>query len=252
MVPGELSQQMAPHRAPPVVLEVVQPVRRLDQRWSLADGRVSDADAVGGGAETNLLLNSRRIARGRAGRRRFPVEPDLENVYRPGQVLDLPRAQVPVAKRQLGFDLVEDLARNADTAGLGEPLQTRRDVDAVAVDVVVLDDDVAEVNADPEGDATLLGNGFVTFGDAPLDVDGALDRLDDARELDQNAVAHELDDAPVMPGDRGIDELFAVGVERGQRAGLVGFHQAAVPDRVGAQDRGEFAFHSLSFHGSLP
>jgi hypothetical protein len=57
---------------------------------------------------------------------------------------------------ELRLDLIVDVARDADTARLGEALEARRDVDAVAVDVVVLDDHVAEVDADAEPD-TLLG-----------------------------------------------------------------------------------------------
>jgi hypothetical protein len=34
-----------------------------------------------------------------------------------------------------------------------------------------------------------------------LDADGAADRIDDAGELDQHAVARRLHDAAVMPGD---------------------------------------------------
>src|SRR5205823_12280601 len=40
--------------------------------------------------------------------------------------------------------------RHTDAAGLGHALQPRRDVDAVAVDVAVLDNDVARLDPDAE------------------------------------------------------------------------------------------------------
>ena len=41
------------------------------------------------------------------------------------------------AEIELRFDLVVDVARDADAAGLGEALEPRRDVDAIAEDVAV-------------------------------------------------------------------------------------------------------------------
>ena len=49
-------------------------------------------------------------------------------------------------------DLIAHRARDADAAGLGERFQARRHVDAVAEDVVVLDDHVAQIDADAELD----------------------------------------------------------------------------------------------------
>src|SRR3546814_15017562 len=54
---------------------------------------------------------------------------------------------------QATADLVAGCPGQADAAGLGQALQAGRDVDAVAVDIVVLVDDVAEVDADAEADA---------------------------------------------------------------------------------------------------
>ena len=49
-------QKVAPDRTLPVVFEMVEPVGGLDQRRSLAGERVGDANAIGSGAEMNLLL----------------------------------------------------------------------------------------------------------------------------------------------------------------------------------------------------
>jgi hypothetical protein len=53
-----------------------------------------------------------------------------------------------------------------------------------------------------------------------LGIDGALDGIDYAGELDQGAVAGELDDAAMMLGDLGLDEVLAQGLEPCVRAGF--------------------------------
>jgi hypothetical protein len=49
--------------------------------------------------------------------------------------------------------------RRRDAARLGQAFEPARDVDTVAEDVTVLDDDVADVDADTELDAMVGGNG---------------------------------------------------------------------------------------------
>jgi hypothetical protein len=70
----------------------------------------------------------------------------------------------------------------------------------------------------------------------PLHLDRALNGLEHARKLHERAVAHQLDDAAVMLGDRRLDELPTQGFQPGDRAGLVDRHQPQVADHVGGQD----------------
>ena len=88
------------------------------------------------------------------------------------------------------------------------PLQSRGDIDAVAHQIAVaLLDDIAQMNADAELDAALGRQAGVALGHAVLHLDGAAHGVDHAAELDENAVAGALDDAPVMRGDGGIDQV---------------------------------------------
>ena len=80
-----------------------------------------------------------------------------EYIDRPGDVLDLLRAEVLEGEAQLVEDLVAHDAADADAAGFGQRLQPRRDVDAIAEDVVAVDDDVADIDADAELDALVGG-----------------------------------------------------------------------------------------------
>jgi hypothetical protein len=130
-------------------------------------------------------------------------------------------------------------AAHADAARVGERLQAGRDVDAVAEDVAVVDDDVADVDADAERDPALGRHAAVALLHAALYVHAAADGIDDARELDQEPVAHRLDDAPAVLGDLRIDQRAPVILEGREGAALVAAHQRRVADDVGGHDRGE-------------
>ncbi len=86
---------------------------------------------------------------------------------------------------QLVADMVAHGPGNADAAGLGERFQARRDIDAVAKDVAVLDDDVAEIDADAKPDAPLVGRLGLAVDHPALHLGGATHRVDDAREFHQ-------------------------------------------------------------------
>jgi hypothetical protein len=45
-----------------------------------------------------------------------------------------------------------------------------------------------------------------------LHIDGEIHRIHDARKFSQHAIAHELDDAPVVLGDLGIDQIGTQGL----------------------------------------
>ena len=135
--------------------------------------------------------------------------------------------------------------------GVGQALEPGGDVDAVAEDVVVLDDHVAEIDADPELDPAGRRHVGVALGHPALDLGGALDGLDDARELDQHAIAAGLDDPALVLGDRGIDQLEPVRPQARERARFVRLHEPAVAHHVGGEDHGEPALDGVDFHSLL-
>jgi hypothetical protein len=53
----------------------------------------------------------------------------------------------------LATDLPMGIVGGADTAGLRDSFEARGDVDAVAKDIVFVNDNIADVNADPEFDS---------------------------------------------------------------------------------------------------
>ena len=129
--------------------------------------------------------------------------------------------------------MVVGRAGDDDAARPRQRLQAVGDVDAVAVDVVALDDHVAEIDGDAELQPLVGRRAGVQLAFRALDVDGAAQGVDDALELHQDAVAHRLDEAAVMRGDLGLENILEIGLEAGARALLVDLAQAAIADDVG-------------------
>ena len=126
---------------------------------------------------------------------------------------------------------------NANPAWLGQSFQPGCDVDPVAKDVVILEYDVAEIDADPELNPAAFRHIGGSIGHVPLDLDGAMDRLDGAGKFGKRAVAHRLDDTLFVFSDPGLDHLFKVALEGNERACLVLAHETAVADHVGGKNR---------------
>ena len=147
------------------------------------------------------------------------------------------RAQRPAVQSQLAFDLVVDLAGNADAAGLGDPFQPCCNVDAVAKNIVVVEDDVTDMNADAKFDPEVVRHVAILHGHTALDFRRALHRLYHAWELGQQAVAGGLDDAAAVPGDGGIDQRSSDRLQPDVRALLVAAHQTAVAGNIRRQHR---------------
>ena len=145
-----------------------------------------------------------------------PVDP-----HRLRHVLQVLLAQILEAELDLAPDMAEHRLGHQNAARLGQGFQSRRDVDAIAVEVAALHHDIAEVHPDAQHDLPILGYAFVGGGHGFLQLDGALDGIDCAGELDQHPVAHQLDDAAVMLGDCRLKNLSTPGLERSQGAGLI-------------------------------
>ena len=126
---------------------------------------------------------------------------------------------------QLVSNLIAHCTRDAEAAGLGQRFQSCSDVDAVAVDVAAIGNDVAEVDPDAEGDAFVLGCLGVAVDHRPLDLDRTPDRIHDARKFHQHAVAGRLDDAPAVLPDLRVDKLAAMLLQAVESALLVRPHQ---------------------------
>jgi hypothetical protein len=167
---------------------------------------------------------------------------------RPGDVLELRFAHGLEGDLELAAELLVDGAGDADAARLGELLDARGNVHPIAEHVAVLDDDVADIDAESEQDLAVRRHVGVAPGHALLDLDGAGRGIHQAGELDQHPVAGGLDDSAAVPGDRRVDELDPMRPEARQGAGLVKLHQPAVTHHVAGENRHQPALDTNLVH----
>jgi hypothetical protein len=131
-------------------------------------------------------------------------------------------------------------ARDQHAAGLADAFEPRCDVDAVAENVVALDQHVAEIDADAVDDALIIGGPGVALDHQLLDRNRAFDGGDDGGKLQQEAIADDPDDAPaVTRHDR--PRRLAMLANAKRRPRLILAHQARVADDIDGEDRGEAA-----------
>src|SRR5262249_35294016 len=127
-----------------------------------------------------------------------------------------------------------------------------RDIDPIAVTVVTLDDDVAEVDADAELDMLLFDDMLVAARYAVLKFGRTFDRIDDTAELGKKTIADELEDPTMMIADLRFEQFLAVRLQASECACLVLFHESAVADDIGNQYSGETALSAFFGHGDAP
>ena len=188
---------------------------------------------------------SGRLGAGRAGA--LPsvgaVRAQAIDAHRARDVLDDLLADILERAADLAAHLLVHLGRDAGAAGLRQRFQPRGDVDALAIDVRAFADHVAEIDADAEQDAATGGLGLVRLRHPALKLQSRSDGIGGAAELDQYAVAHDFHDAPAMGAHRRAENGRPPLLQRGERAGFILLHEAAVADHVGHEHGGQAAFH---------
>ena len=159
-----------------------------------------------------------------------------------GDVLKLPRAEIADREFEPPLHLPIGLLGKTDIAGRGDALKPRSDIDAVAHQVAVgFLDDVAQMYAHSEFDATIGWHARIAFDHCVLHFDRAANRVDDAPELDDAAVTGAFHHAATVGGDGRVDQIAAKPAQVRERALLVGADEPAIADDIGNQDRRELA-----------
>ena len=118
------------------------------------------------------------------------------------------------------------------------------------MNIVPLDDHVAQVDADAERDAEIFRQVGVANRDRRLNGKRVAHRVDGARKPNQDAVARGLDDAPAVGLDLGVDQLDMQATKVCARALVVGLDQAGVAYHVGHQDRRQPPLNAFFGHNS--
>jgi hypothetical protein len=125
-------------------------------------------------------------------------------------------------------------------------------VDAVSVDIVLFDDYVAEIDADPELDPPVLGHFGFAVDHCALDLGGTAHGIHRARKFHQQAVAGVLNDAAAVLLDLRINQLAQMCFEAFVRPLLVDSHQPRVARNIGGEDRGQPAFDASRGQSGAP
>src|SRR4029453_3457243 len=120
---------------------------------------------------------------------------------RADDILNLLRTEILEGEAHLVEHLIAHHATDADSSRLGQRLQPRGDGDSVAKDVVAINNDVANVDADTKVDPLFGGHTGIAFGHAPLNIDGASYRINYTGKLQQQAIASSLYDSAAVFGN---------------------------------------------------
>ena len=119
------------------------------------------------------------------------------------------------------------------------------------MNVITLDNYVAEIDGDAEFHAPAIRLIGVAFPHAFLDFDGTFNSIDDASEFDRQSAARDLDDAPATGCDGRLDQFAEMGVEPRVCPCLIYAHAAAIADHVSDQNCSKPSLDAL-FSYALP
>src|SRR2546427_401659 len=108
-------------------------------------------------------------------------------------VLHFPSTSAHYGKLELVPYVIVDLFRQTDSSGVGQGLYAGGDVDRVAVDVILVMNDISEMNPDAESDLPPGRVHGVSFVKRSLHFKGTPDGLECAREFHEKPVAYRLD-----------------------------------------------------------
>src|SRR5882672_8975287 len=139
-------------------------------------------------------------------------------------VLELFVAQRLVANNELVLDLLVDSAGDVNTPRLAQGLQPRRDIHAVAEDVILIDDHVAKIDADTILNLLIAGFSKITRRHALLNYDRAAHRFERTVEHGEKAIPHVLDDPSSMLRDSRVDRIAEEALNAGMRSLLILTH----------------------------
>jgi len=134
---------------------------------------------------------------------------------------------------------------------LSKSLQLSRDIDGIAEEMVALNDDVADVDADAEPHVLADRSISILLRYGVLHCDSALHGIHGAGEVSDEAIASRVEDPTAIRGDQPIDD-DPVRRESAEGADLISPHQAAIAFDIRCEDRRELSFDPVGFQGSAP
>jgi hypothetical protein len=141
---------------------------------------------------------------------------------------------------------------NANPTGVCDPFETHGNIDPITKDIIVFDDDITDVNADPIFDPFVLRHIGILCGHTALDFVGTSHGVDYAGELNESAVPGILDDASAMISDLGIKKRLSKSFQLRQRAFFIDPYQAARAGDIRRQNSRQSPLYVLSAQDAPP
>ena len=158
---------------------------------------------------------------------------------RTGDILQALLAEVGKFRADLAIHLIVGRRRQTDAAGFSDALEPRRNIDAIAEDVVHANDDVADVDADAKQNPLVSRIADREPVDAALELHGGPHRIDRAGEFGEEAVPGILDDAAAVLDDHRQHRVYQQRSHARMGRFLVRMHQPRIAGDIGHQDRGK-------------
>ncbi|SFV07928.1 hypothetical protein SAMN05192541_113170 [Bradyrhizobium arachidis] len=145
-------------------------------------------------------------------------------MHRLGDILQGMSADIVEPNLDLVPDIVIGGVRDDDAARLGEGFEAYGDVDPVAKDIIISDDNITDVNTDAKFDPPILRHVGGLLSHTTLDFVGTSHGVDRACKLNKGPVSSILDDTSVMLRDFGVDKRPSKSLKLRQCAFFVAPH----------------------------
>ncbi len=180
------------------------------------------------------------MSRGRLGfRARFPRQYDSEQIHRQLDVFQIRRTEFFKSRLERIANLPLHVRGNADPACAGQLFNARSDVHAIAINIAIAVNHVADVNADFEFNPPIRRDVMVALGQSALDFNCALRRFQRAAEFHQESVTDGFDLGTVEPG-KDLAQEPSMFFEQFESESIVALGQGAVAHHVSEHDGSEF------------
>jgi hypothetical protein len=115
---------------------------------------------------------------------------------------------------------------------------------------MIINHHISQIESNAERHSLRLIERLILSLKLALDLDGALNGLNNATEIRQHGVARPTDDATMMARNESFHQFTAL-LEPHQCAVLIGAHQLAIADNIRAKNRRQFSFYSVCHNKAL-
>jgi hypothetical protein len=145
---------------------------------------------------------------------------ELDEIY----YFELLFACVLKSNVELTLNVLLHAARHADAARFGKTFQTRCDIDAIAEDIIAIENNIANIDADTKLNSLLILRSGIPFCHSLLNFDGTAQRIYNTAKFCQQTVTSAFHYPTAIFLDFWIKKLATMGFQANKCAFLVVAH----------------------------